>query len=70
MDHMDSLRKLLLQEPRGYPCQNANVILPSSIPGWVGIVKLGSVYTLINVVNYLTIELALHPTGAPLVSSF
>jgi proline racemase len=33
MEHMDGLRKLLLQEPRGYPCQNANLVLPSSIPG-------------------------------------
>ena len=33
MKHLDDKRKLLLQEPRGYPCQNANVIFPSSKPG-------------------------------------
>jgi hypothetical protein len=30
--HMDSLRKLLLLEPRGYPCQNANFVFPSQHP--------------------------------------
>ena len=28
MENLDHYRKLLLLEPRGYPCQNANVILP------------------------------------------
>ena len=28
MAHLDRYRKLLLLEPRGYPCQNANFILP------------------------------------------
>lgn len=28
MEHLDGLRKLLLQEPRGYPCQNANYVFP------------------------------------------
>ena len=32
MEHMDGLRKLLLLEPRGYPCQNANFILPPTLP--------------------------------------
>lgn len=31
-DHMDALRKLLLLEPRGYPCQNANFVFPSEHP--------------------------------------
>jgi proline racemase len=31
-DHQDGLRRLLLQEPRGYPAMCANVILPSSHP--------------------------------------
>lgn len=30
MDHLDHIRLLLLQEPRGYPCQNANAIVPPS----------------------------------------
>lgn len=32
MQHMDGLRKLLLLEPRGYPCQNVNYILPPTLP--------------------------------------
>eukprot|EP00965_Chrysotila_dentata_P195537 6177048-Pleurochrysis_carterae.AAC.7 len=32
MNHLDGLRKLLLLEPRGYPCQNANYILPPADP--------------------------------------
>lgn len=30
MNHMDHYRTLLLTEPRGYPCQNANIIVPPS----------------------------------------
>lgn len=32
MQHMDHYRRLLLLEPRGYPCQNANFILPPTHP--------------------------------------
>ena len=32
MKNHDNIRKLLLQEPRGYPCQNANLIFPSALP--------------------------------------
>mmetsp|Transcript_6330 Transcript_6330/g.8298 ORF Transcript_6330/g.8298 Transcript_6330/m.8298 type:complete len:136 (+) Transcript_6330:110-517(+) len=28
MKNLDFIRKLLITEPRGYPCQNANVIFP------------------------------------------
>jgi proline racemase len=28
----DSIRRVLLQEPRGYPCQNADLIFPSALP--------------------------------------
>ena len=30
MEHMDHLRKILLLEPRGYPCQNADYIFPAA----------------------------------------
>ena len=33
MEHMDDLRTMLITEPRGYPCQNADVILPPTLPG-------------------------------------
>jgi proline racemase len=32
MDNLDHIRKVLLLEPRGYPCQNANIIVPSTLP--------------------------------------
>jgi proline racemase len=35
MQDFDHVRQRLLLEPRGYPCQNANFILPSSMPGAV-----------------------------------
>ena len=28
MEHLDHLRKILLLEPRGYPCQNVNFVFP------------------------------------------
>jgi proline racemase len=31
-EHGDSLRKLMLREPRGYPAANCNLILPPTIP--------------------------------------
>jgi proline racemase len=31
-NHMDSLRKLMLREPRGYPAANCNLILPPTRP--------------------------------------
>ncbi|GMI25924.1 hypothetical protein TeGR_g14883 [Tetraparma gracilis] len=32
MTHLDHLRKLLITEPRGYPCQNVDFILPPTDP--------------------------------------
>ena len=31
MSNYDHIRKILLLEPRGYPCQNANIVFPSKI---------------------------------------
>ena len=37
IDHLDWLRKLLLQEPRGYPCQNLDyIVAPSGKVGSCG----------------------------------
>jgi proline racemase len=51
MKYFDHLRKLLLQEPRGYPCQNANIIFPSKIPdclfGYV-ILEQNKIYPLMS----------------------
>ena len=44
-------RKVLLQEPRGYPCQNLNVIYPSSSEeaeyGYI-ILEQGKIYPLFS----------------------
>ena len=32
MNHMDHLRRLLILEPRGYPCQNVNFVFPPPTP--------------------------------------
>lgn len=32
MEHLDHVRKVLLMEPRGYPCQNLNILLPPLDP--------------------------------------
>jgi len=32
MENLDHIRELLLTEPRGYPCQNVNFIVPTSNP--------------------------------------
>jgi len=32
MEELDSVRKLMITEPRGYPCQNLDIILPPTDP--------------------------------------
>ena len=32
MKDYDDFRQFLLLEPRGYPCQNANLVYPTSMP--------------------------------------
>ena len=71
MDHCchncDNLRQRLLHEPRGYPCQNANYILPSSTPGAVFgfvIAEQNRIYPLMSGHNCIcvgTFALLLHP---------
>ena len=31
----DHIRQLLIEEPRGYPCQNLNILYPSAIENCV-----------------------------------
>lgn len=66
MDHMDSLRKLLLLEPRGYPCQNANIVLPSTLPeaafGFV-ILEQNKIYPAMSGHNTICVATALLETG-------
>mmetsp|Transcript_13715 Transcript_13715/g.44795 ORF Transcript_13715/g.44795 Transcript_13715/m.44795 type:complete len:414 (+) Transcript_13715:89-1330(+) len=65
-DHMDALRKLLLLEPRGYPCQNANFVFPSEHPeadfGFV-IAEQGRIYPMMSGHNAMCVVTALLETG-------
>merc|ERR1719410_130781 len=66
MNNMDHFRKLLLLEPRGYPCQNANFILPPTRPdaafGYV-IAEQNAVYPAMSGHNTICVVTALLETG-------
>eukprot|EP01126_Amoeba_proteus_P000267 TRINITY_DN10088_c0_g1_i1.p1 TRINITY_DN10088_c0_g1~~TRINITY_DN10088_c0_g1_i1.p1 ORF type:complete len:358 (+),score=68.52 TRINITY_DN10088_c0_g1_i1:106-1179(+) len=66
MEHYDHIRKLLLQEPRGYPCQNANIIFPASSPesafGFI-ILEQNKIYPLMSGHNTICVATALLETG-------
>lgn len=66
MTHMDDLRKLLLLEPRGYPCQNANFVLPPLHPeaayGYV-VAEQNAVYPAMSGHNTMCVATALLETG-------
>eukprot|EP00992_Anisonema_acinus_P014867 TRINITY_DN9499_c0_g1_i2.p1 TRINITY_DN9499_c0_g1~~TRINITY_DN9499_c0_g1_i2.p1 ORF type:complete len:368 (+),score=104.90 TRINITY_DN9499_c0_g1_i2:40-1104(+) len=66
MAHHDGLRKLLLQEPRGYPCQNVDYILPPTVPeaafGFV-IAEQHAIYPLMSGHNTICVATALLETG-------
>ena len=67
MDNYDYIRQLLIQEPRGYPCQNLNLIFPSLHPeadfGYV-IAEQNCIYPLFsghNTICVVTALLVSHP---------
>eukprot|EP00947_MAST-08B_sp_MAST-8B-sp1_P004848 g4848.t1 len=66
MDHTDWLRKLMLTEPRGYPCQNTNIIYESSDPraafGYV-IGENNKIYPAMSGHNTICVVTALLETG-------
>eukprot|EP00466_Bigelowiella_natans_P013252 jgi/Bigna1/136437/aug1.34_g11145 len=67
MQHLDHLRRLLLQEPRGYPCQNANLIVPPTKPeaayGFIILEQNGGIYPLMSGHNTMCVATALLETG-------
>jgi len=66
MDHGDHIRKRLLLEPRGYPCQNANFILPSRVPGAAFgfvIAEQNKIYPLMSGHNCICVATALLEGG-------
>jgi len=66
MENMDSIRKLLLLEPRGYPCQNANIIFPSNNPKaafLVVIMEQNKIYPAMSGHNMICVATALLESG-------
>ena len=66
MNHHDDIRRVLLQEPRGYPCQNLNIIYFSNDPkakyGYI-ILEQGAIYPLFSGHNTICVATALLETG-------
>lgn len=66
MDHGDQVRQRLLLEPRGYPCQNANYILPSNMQGAAFgfvIAEQNKIYPLMSGHNCICVATALVEAG-------
>jgi proline racemase len=66
MTKMDHIRKMLLLEPRGYPCQNANIIFVSSMPGaqfGYVILEQNAVYPMMSGHNTICVAIALLRSG-------
>lgn len=66
MRELDSYRKLLLQEPRGYPCQNADFVLPSTRADaayGVVIAEQGFIYPMMSGHNIICVATALLESG-------
>lgn len=64
--HLDHFRKLLLLEPRGYPCQNADFVLPPLRPDaafGVVIAEQGAIYPAMSGHNIMCVATALLETG-------
>ena len=67
MEHLDHVRQVLLTEPRGYPCQNLNIIVPPSNPveaaaGYI-IAEQNNIYPLFSGHNTICVVTALLETG-------
>eukprot|EP01083_Nonionella_stella_P215099 774490_1 len=66
MNNMDYIRQLLLLEPRGYPCQNANIIIPSVHPkakfGYI-IMEQNKIYPAMSGHNTICVATALLSCG-------
>eukprot|EP01065_Artemidia_motanka_P030243 TRINITY_DN36257_c0_g1_i1.p1 TRINITY_DN36257_c0_g1~~TRINITY_DN36257_c0_g1_i1.p1 ORF type:complete len:382 (+),score=100.61 TRINITY_DN36257_c0_g1_i1:61-1146(+) len=66
MEHLDHYRQLLLQEPRGYPCQNADLVIPPCSPeaAWgLLILEQGKIYPAMSGHNAICTVTAILETG-------
>ena len=67
MTKYDHIRKILLHEPRGYPCQNANIVFPSNLPGvkyGYVILEQNCIYPMMSGHNTICVATALIYSGA------
>ena len=66
MEHMDDIRTLLITEPRGYPCQNLDIILPpttdEAVFGFV-IAEQNKIYPAMSGHNTICVATVLLETG-------
>ena len=66
MEKLDHVRRVLLTEPRGYPCQNLNIILPATDSraelGYI-IAEQNGIYPLFSGHNTICVVTALLETG-------
>merc|ERR550534_803383 len=70
MKNLDDIRKILLLEPRGYPCQNADIILPPTEEGAASgasfgfvVMEQNKIYPLMSGHNTICVATALLETG-------
>eukprot|EP00051_Salpingoeca_urceolata_P012586 m.155662 g.155662 ORF g.155662 m.155662 type:complete len:531 (+) comp17538_c0_seq3:49-1641(+) len=74
MEQHDNLRKLLITEPRGYPCQNVDFVVPATTPGALFGYIIGEqkgIYPLMSGHNTLCVVRALVEAGAvPLPTAY
>jgi proline racemase len=65
MEHLDHYRKILLLEPRGYPCQNANFIFQDKETGKIQyvIAEQNKIYPLMSGHNTICVATALLECG-------
>ena len=66
MDNLDNIRQVLLTEPRGYPCQNLNILVPATSPdadiGYI-IAEQNAIYPLFSGHNTICVATAVLETG-------
>ena len=66
MDNLDNIRQVLLTEPRGYPCQNLNILVPPTSPdadiGYI-IAEQNAIYPLFSGHNTICVATAVLETG-------
>jgi len=70
IENLDHIRQVLLTEPRGYPCQNLNILVPATSPdadiGYI-IAEQNTIYPLFSGHNTICVATAVLETGLVLM---